>query len=67
MKTNLVEKFEKIAEHWHPYIIGELNDNYVKLAKLKGEYSLILPTISHKVRILTLFTQETFGYCSETE
>ena len=37
MKTNLARKFEKINEHWHPYIIGELNDNYVKLAKLKGE------------------------------
>jgi mannose-6-phosphate isomerase-like protein (cupin superfamily) len=38
MKTNIAEKFEKIAEHWHPYIIGELNDNYVKLAKLKGDF-----------------------------
>jgi mannose-6-phosphate isomerase-like protein (cupin superfamily) len=38
MKANIAEKFEKIAEHWHPYIIGELNDNYVKLAKLKGEF-----------------------------
>lgn len=37
MKVNLKEKFEKIEKHWHPYIIGELNDNFVKLAKLKGE------------------------------
>ncbi len=37
MKTNLNEKFTKINNHWHPYIIGELNENYVKLAKLKGE------------------------------
>jgi mannose-6-phosphate isomerase-like protein (cupin superfamily) len=38
MKTiNLEEKASKIAEHWHPYIVGELNENYVKLAKLKGE------------------------------
>jgi len=37
MKTNLQEKISKISEHWHPYIIGELNENYVKLAKLKGK------------------------------
>lgn len=37
MKTNLQEKFGKISDHWHPYIIGELNDNFIKLAKLKGE------------------------------
>jgi mannose-6-phosphate isomerase-like protein (cupin superfamily) len=36
MKTNLKEKFGKISDHWHPYIIGELNENFVKLAKLKG-------------------------------
>lgn len=37
MKTNLQEKFDKISDFWHPYIIGELNENFVKLAKLKGE------------------------------
>jgi mannose-6-phosphate isomerase-like protein (cupin superfamily) len=37
MKINLEEKFIKIDNHWHPYIIGELNENFVKLAKLKGE------------------------------
>ncbi len=37
MKINLEEKFAKIANHWHPYIIGELNENFVKLAKLKEE------------------------------
>jgi len=36
MHINLDEKFSKFSEHWHPYIIGELNDNYVKLAKVKG-------------------------------
>jgi mannose-6-phosphate isomerase-like protein (cupin superfamily) len=25
------------VNHWHPYIIGELNENFVKLAKLKGD------------------------------
>lgn len=38
MKTNLKEKFDKIKDHWHPYIIGDLNDNYVKLAKLQGDF-----------------------------
>lgn len=36
--VNLEQKFLKIDEHWHPYIIGELNDNYIKLAKVKGEF-----------------------------
>ena len=38
MQIKLADKFNKFQEHWHPYIIGELNDNYVKLAKLKGEF-----------------------------
>lgn len=35
---NILEKFDAIKEHWHPYIIAELNDNYIKLAKLKNEF-----------------------------
>ncbi len=35
--VNLGEKFGKFSEYWHPYIVGELNDNHVKIAKLKGE------------------------------
>jgi mannose-6-phosphate isomerase-like protein (cupin superfamily) len=38
MTINLNEKFNKFHEHWHPYIIGELNENYVKLAKVNGEF-----------------------------
>jgi mannose-6-phosphate isomerase-like protein (cupin superfamily) len=37
MHINLMEKFAKIPEYWHPYIIGELNESHVKLARLKGE------------------------------
>ena len=37
MNINLQQKFEKIADYWHPYIIGELNENYIKIAKGKGE------------------------------
>jgi len=35
---NLTGKFNLFHEHWHPKIVGELNDSYVKLAKLKGEF-----------------------------
>ncbi len=36
MHINLDEKFSKFSAFWRPYIIGELNENYVKLARLKG-------------------------------
>ena len=35
---NLTAKFNLFQEPWHPKIVGELNDSYVKLAKLKGEF-----------------------------
>ncbi len=37
-KVILEEKFNLIHEHWNPKIVGELNGQYVKLAKLKGEF-----------------------------
>jgi len=37
-KINLVQKFSLFADYWRPKIVGELNDAYVKLAKLKGEF-----------------------------
>ena len=37
-RANLDEKFSLINEFWNPYIIGELNGQYVKLAKLKGDF-----------------------------
>jgi len=36
--VDLKDKFELFSEHWHPKIVGELNDSYVKLARLKGEF-----------------------------
>lgn len=36
--VNFDEKFSTFDEYWSPRISGELNDNYVKLAKLKGEF-----------------------------
>lgn len=35
---NLAEKFSTFSDYWSPRIAGELNDNYVKLTKLKGEF-----------------------------
>ena len=34
---NINEKFEKVSEYWSPKIAGELNGQYVKLVKAKGE------------------------------
>ncbi len=36
--VNLAERFSRFAEHWSPKIIGELNESYVKVAKLHGEF-----------------------------
>ena len=35
---NIAQKFSLFQEYWSPRIIGELNDSYFKLAKLKGEF-----------------------------
>ena len=37
-KVNLTEKLNLIDEYWSPKLVGELNDQVVKLAKLKGEF-----------------------------
>lgn len=37
-KINLSEKLSLFSDHWHPHIIGDLNENYIKLAKLKGNF-----------------------------
>lgn len=37
-KVNLVEAFARFSDHWSPKIVGELNDSYVKLVKLQGEF-----------------------------
>ncbi|MDZ7806955.1 MAG: cupin domain-containing protein [Gracilimonas sp.] len=38
LKANLKEKFDLFDEYWTPKIVAELNDQYVKIAKLKGEF-----------------------------
>ena len=37
-KINLNQKLSLFHEHWNPKIVGEMNDSYIKLAKLQGEF-----------------------------
>jgi mannose-6-phosphate isomerase-like protein (cupin superfamily) len=37
-KVNVKEKLDAFQELWSPKIAGEVNDSYVKLVKLKGEF-----------------------------
>lgn len=36
--VDLEEKFSQFDEYWSPKIVGELNEQLVKVAKLKGEF-----------------------------
>ena len=37
-KVNLAEKLALFDDHWHPRIVGELNGQHVKLAKIQGAF-----------------------------
>lgn len=37
-KINVYEKLNLFNEHWSPKILGEINDSYVKIVKLSGEF-----------------------------
>lgn len=37
-KVNVCQKFSLFSQAWSPKIVGELNGQHVKLAKLKGEF-----------------------------
>jgi len=37
-KINISQKLAQFNDHWNPRIIGELNKQHVKLAKIKGEF-----------------------------
>lgn len=39
-KVNLLEKLDRISEYWNPAIVGELNGQHVRLAKIKGEFPM---------------------------
>lgn len=36
--VNLEEKFSRFSDCWHPRIVGELNGQQIKIARLKGEF-----------------------------
>ena len=36
--VNILEKFKQFSENWTPKIVGELNGQYVKLAKIKDDF-----------------------------
>jgi mannose-6-phosphate isomerase-like protein (cupin superfamily) len=35
--TKLADAFERVADYWSPKVIGQVNDQLLKAAKLKGE------------------------------
>lgn len=37
-KVNLAQKYALIHEHWSPKLIGELNGQQIKIAKIQGEF-----------------------------
>ncbi len=37
-KVNLAQKFSLFSEQYKPKIVGEINDTYVKLVKLQGDF-----------------------------
>ena len=36
--VNLRDKFAKFTDQWRARVVGELNDTFVKLVKIKGEF-----------------------------
>lgn len=36
--TTIAAELAKVTDHWTPRIIGQVNDQYVKVAKLLGEF-----------------------------
>ena len=35
--VNFTEALKSVTEHWSPRVIGRVNDQYVKVAKVKGQ------------------------------
>lgn len=36
--VNLAQKLTLFQEYWSPKVVGDLNDNYIKVVKVKGEF-----------------------------
>ncbi|MFW5963196.1 MAG: cupin domain-containing protein [Bacteroidota bacterium] len=37
-KVNIYNKFLKVKDYWDPKIVGELNDQHIKLVKVLGKF-----------------------------
>lgn len=37
-KVNLLEALDQVDDYWSPRVVGQVNDQYIKVAKLKGEF-----------------------------
>ncbi|WP_276388940.1 cupin domain-containing protein [Eudoraea chungangensis] len=37
-KVNIAQKLKSFSEYWSPKVVGELNQQMVKIAKFKGEF-----------------------------
>lgn len=35
--VNLLDAFDTVTDYWSPKVVAQVNDQYVKVAKLKGE------------------------------
>jgi len=47
-KVNIAQKFRLFSEFWSPRIVGAVNDSYIKLVKVKGEFVIIPKGVEHK-------------------
>jgi mannose-6-phosphate isomerase-like protein (cupin superfamily) len=36
-RVNLLSSFDRVTEYWSPKVVGQVNDQYIKVAKLKGQ------------------------------
>ncbi len=36
MLGNFLDEFEKVTDYWSPRVVAQVNDQYVKVAKIKG-------------------------------
>jgi len=36
--TNLAAAFDRVTDYWSPKVVGRVNDQYLKVAKLKGSF-----------------------------
>ena len=34
--ANFLEELEHVDDYWSPRVVGQVNDQYIKVAKLKG-------------------------------